>query len=312
MLCPVATARLWPSQVATSHPSDLTRILYHTVTAVTSRLQLPEALHANLKTLTYTLPVFPRTVCIYTPVGQTTVHPQHRHQQQQQQQHGSSTVGPHKRLTGRTGAAASAAACTSAWPAASTVQPGLAAGAWPHLQQVLTAVVEAVAESGVLEAACKAAMQLLGSRQQGEGSPCSRGDGDYLAAQVLDLLNRLLQLGTNVGSAMGQAAIPPGLLASTVTGPCVQVRAFAHAGLHNCVVRVHVRNMYMYGIRAFPAVHEENMVCGPSRVGMARGSVTRTRSVPWRSQGDQAPAKTYRNTCIYICETLLMPRKLVA
>ncbi len=37
----------------------------------------------------------------------------------------------------------------------------------------------------------------------------------------------------------------------------------------------------MYGIRHFAAVHERNTVCGPRSawVSMARGSVTRTRSV---------------------------------
>lgn len=80
----------------------------------------------------------------------------------------------------------------------------LSGGCLPHLERLLgkrqhgnllqpqllaTAVLGGVAESGVLEAAGKAAMQLLGSRQQGQGEArCSHGGLEYMVTEVLALI----------------------------------------------------------------------------------------------------------------------------
>ncbi len=96
----------------------------------------------------------------------------------------------------------------------------------PQPPLLATAVLTDVAESGVVEAACTVAVQLLSSRQQGEGTHWSRGDREHLVMGVMDLLYRLVQL---VQYAGRQTEIPLGLLASTFTGSCVQVRDWSVA-----------------------------------------------------------------------------------
>ncbi len=66
-------------------------------------------------------------------------------------------------------------------------------------------------------------MQLLGG-WQGEGTHCSRADRGHLATEVLDLRNWFMEAVQRREQAMGQAVLPLGLMASTFTGPCLQVR----------------------------------------------------------------------------------------
>ncbi len=137
-------------------------------------------------------------------------------------------------------------------PAAASVDPGGSASAPvpqerelstrstfpapPTSQTLGPAVLRAVAESGVLEAACKlvvvAAEQVAGGRQQQQqqlqkGAACvAGGDREQLVAQLLELPRQLLTL-----LWCGEAgSLPEETLQAILAGPCVQVRVARQRG----------------------------------------------------------------------------------
>ncbi len=107
-------------------------------------------------------------------------------------------------------------------PTASTVSQ---APSTPHGPQTLgPAVLRAVAESGVVEAACRAAVGALeqgaGGRQQQQGAACATGgDREELVTQLLELPRRLvmtLRLAT-------ASSLPKEPLQTILAGSCLQV-----------------------------------------------------------------------------------------
>ncbi len=96
----------------------------------------------------------------------------------------------------------------------------------PHRPQRLgAAALCAVAESGVVEAACRAAMPLVvqqggGGRQQRKRDCLLGGDREQLLGQLLEL-PRLVLTAVQGNTA---DALPTERLRSMLTGPCVQVR----------------------------------------------------------------------------------------
>ncbi len=110
----------------------------------------------------------------------------------------------------------------------------------PLIPQTLgPAVLRAAAKSGVVEAACRAAVGALeqgGSKQQQqqrqEGTACvAGGDREQLVAQLLELPRQLLTL-----LWCGEAgSLPEETLQAILAGPCVQVRvARQYAGNRSC------------------------------------------------------------------------------
>lgn len=103
-----------------------------------------------------------------------------------------------------------------------------------------------------------------------------------------------------LGGGATQATTPPVLSCRWRVGSSSVSRNRWYRLHSTLYIRVHVRNMYMYGVRPFPAVHEiEKYGLRSSRAGTARGSATCTRRAPEGSQGDQAPTKPHHSSYAY-------------
>ncbi len=102
-------------------------------------------------------------------------------------------------------------------------------------QRLGPAVLHAVAESGVVEAACRAAVQLVvqqgGGRRQQQQVGCRAGDGgrEHLLSELMELLS-------GVSSALSKAdsVVQPQLQRRILAGPCVQVCYFEGGQREHC------------------------------------------------------------------------------